>query len=173
MTKRPTKQHEIERQRQLIAEIGRPLLDQALDTLQAEIDAGIEAGDYPLGEWFSILEQLDAGNPMVLLPLLNVPEEVKPHFEDAFRRLKLIKKGQRRPPIPSYRLASVPEAKATQAARLVSELVELGANEEKSIELVSLLYKGVPTRTKLEAVLKGKASGVRNLRAARARRAAR
>jgi hypothetical protein len=170
MTKQPAKD-KIGRQQQLISEIGRPLLEQAFDTLKAEIDAGIEAGDYPLeAKWFAILEQLDAGNPMVLLPLLNVPKEVKPHFEDAFRRLKLSKKGQRRPPIPSYRPVSLQEAKATQAARLVSELVQLGANEEKSIELASLLYKGVPSRTKLKAVLKGKASGVRNLRARRAAR---
>src|SRR5262249_25586223 len=121
-------------------------------------------------KWTAILEQLDAGNPMVLLDLLNVPEEIKPHFEDAFRRLKLSKKGQRRPPIPSYRPVALSEASAVQAARLVSELVQLGANEEKSIELASLLYKGVPSPSKLRAVLAGKASGVRNLRKRRAAR---
>jgi hypothetical protein len=157
----------LERQRQLIAEIGRPLLDQAFDTLKAEIDAG----PYPLdAKWFALLERLDAGDPMVLLPYLNVPDEIRAHIEDVFRDRKLSRQGQKRPPIPTFRPVSLKEAKATQAARLVSELVELGANEEKSIELVSLLYKGVPTRSKIRALPKGESSAARNLQARRAAR---
>ena len=160
---------------QLLDEIGRTLVCQTADTLLAEN----AAHTYPLGKWFPILEQLDAGDPTVLLPYLQVPAHVRPHVEVILRDRKLKRQGEKmkqgkklptgRPPVPSYMPMALKEAYAIQAARFVTLLVEGGANEAKASELMSLMYKGVPA-TKLRAVLKGKASGARNLRARRAAR---
>jgi hypothetical protein len=152
---------------QLLDEIGRTLVHQTVDTIRAENPAD----SYPLAKWYPILEQLDAGDLMPLLPLLNVPEEVKPHFKQAFKRLKASRREQGRPPVPSYMPMAPNEANAIQAAEFVNRLKEGGADKEKATELMSLMLQ-IPI-TKLRAVLDGKASGARNLRARRARRAAR
>jgi hypothetical protein len=159
---------------QLMDEIGLPLLCQTVDTVRAEN----AARTYPLGEWLTILMQLDAGDPTVLLPYLQVPAHVQPHVEVILRDRKLKRQGEKmkqgkklptgRPPVPSYMPMAPKEAYAIQAARFVTLLKEGGADEEKAIELMSLMYN-VPA-SKLRAVLKGKASGARNLRARRAAR---
>ena len=159
---------------QLLDEIGRTLVCQTADTLLAEN----AAHTYPLGKWFPILEQLDAGDPTVLLPYLQVPAHVRPHVEVILRDRKLKRQGEKmkhgkklptgRPPVPSYMPMALNEAYAIQAAQYVNLLKEGGADEEKAIELISLMLGH--TATKLRAVLKGKASGARNLRARRAAR---
>jgi len=168
---------------QLMDEIGRPRVLQAYATLQVKADTDTN----PLGKWYPILEQLDAGDPTVLLPYLQVPAHVRPHVEVILRDRKLKRQGEKmkqgkklptgRPPVPSYMPMALKEACAIQAARFVTLLVERGANEAKAIELASLMsyegvrYEGVPVpASKLRAVLHGKASGVRNLRARRAAR---
>jgi hypothetical protein len=148
---------------QLVLEIGLPLMEEMLAALRVELSAPCLVE----GKWVAILMKLDAGDLMALLPLLNVPEEVRPHFEDAFKRLKL-KRRKGRPPIPSYMPMAENEAAADLAAWIVRYLTARGAPEDKASEYMSLIYKVPPS--KLEAVLKGKASGVRNLRKRRAAR---
>jgi hypothetical protein len=151
---------------QLIDEIGRPLLRQAYAALKAEADAATYLLD---DKSYAILEQLDETlDPMVLLPLLNVPKKVRRHFEDAFKRLKLSRRRQGRPPVPSYKPVG-DEAIPRLAARFVRYLTTHGAPEDKAIELATLIYDEVPP-SKLRAVLAGKASAVRNLRARRSAR---
>jgi hypothetical protein len=152
---------------QLIQEIGPELLKQAVETERAE--ERLRTYILP-AKWFRILERLDKTmDPAVLLPLLNVPPKVLPHFEEALaKRLKLCRRTEGHPPVPSYLPVAQKEAEAWQAGNLVQHLVSQGAPQDKAVELMALMCN-IP-RTKLEAVLAGKASGLRNLRARRAAR---
>jgi hypothetical protein len=52
--------------------------------------------------YINLLDNLDqTKDPMLLLPYLNVPEEMRPHFEDLFTRLKFKSVNKR---TPSYQL---------------------------------------------------------------------
>jgi hypothetical protein len=168
---------------ELIDEIGSPLIKQAFELHDLELKAtrlqrelellqGVKVDRPPLEpEWFALLERLNEGDPMVLLPYLKVPERVLSHIEDVLRNRKLKRQGRKRPPIPSYMDASRKEVSASVSAELVRHLVEKGVSKEKAVELMSLI-SGLP-KSKISAVMGGDSSAVRNLRARRARRAAR
>jgi hypothetical protein len=153
------------RKKQLINEIGIPLLEQAV------ADIGEYEHSLPHlveGKLFAILEKLDETlDPSVLLPLLNVPDEVRPHFEDALKKRLMLCHRPGRPPIPSY--LPMPETEATTqlAATFVRYLKAHGAPEDAAIELMALVYELKPN--KLFDVVSGKSSSVRNLKARRAR----
>src|SRR5262245_15095792 len=52
-------------------------------------------------EYLDLLDQIDrTKEPRLLLPLLNIPPEVRPHFEDLFTRLEFKSRSRK---TPSYR----------------------------------------------------------------------
>src|SRR5262249_3735063 len=107
--------------KQLIEEIGKPLVDQAfaeIGTLEASRPLDVE------GKWVAILEKLDETlDSSVLLPLLKVPAKVRPHFEDALKRRLMLchRPGQGRT-TPSYLPMSLTEARTRLAAAFCSLL---------------------------------------------------
>jgi hypothetical protein len=152
--------------KELIDEIGKPLLKQA----QTDIGAHLKSQTYLVeAKWVAILEKLDETmDPSVLLPLLKVPEKVRPHFEDALKkRLMLCHRPGQGQTTPSYLPMSLTEATTRLAATFVRYLKAHGVSEDKAIELMALVYELEPD--KLRDVVSGKASSVRNLRLRRAR----
>jgi hypothetical protein len=152
---------------QLVAEIGRPLLERA----QAAIGAELALETYTLEDkWAAILQKLDELDPSVLLPLLKVPKRVMPHFEDALtKRLTLCHRRGGRPATPSYMPMPLSEATTRLAARFVHYLVTHGAPKDKTVELLALVYELPPNKLS-DAIIPGKRSALRNLHARRANR---
>jgi hypothetical protein len=155
---------------QLVDEIGRPLWDQAVAEIgahEASRDVDVEA------KWFAILEKLDeTKDPSVLLPLLNVPDEVRPHFRDALeKRLMLCHRTGHGKTIPSYLPMSLTEATARLLATYVRYLKGHGVSEDKAVELMALVHDPDDDKLpdKLRDINSGKVSSARNQRARRAR----
>ena len=158
--------------KQLIDEIGRPLVEQAW--AECLVEKRIGAVPWALAEiedhfdseeakWRTILWQLDeTKDPSVLLPLLNVPDEVKPHFEDALKRRLMLCPRSGRPATPSYNQMSQTEARKRVAAMVVRYFKDHGVQKDKAVELTTLMFDGLPPKV---------GSSVRNLKARRRARA--
>ncbi len=144
------------RLKQLIDEIGWPLVEQA----RAEIGAHEASRDVEVeGKWVAILEKLDETlDPAVLLPLLNVPDEVRRHFKDALEKRLMLCHRPGRPAIPSYLPMSLTAARKRLAATFIRYFKYHGVPKDKAVELTTLMFDDLPQN------LRNVGSAVRNLR---------
>jgi len=156
---------------QLRDEIGEPLIDEAVREVGAAVHSDISAKQHSKilleEQYVAVLDALrERKNPTELLPWLNVPDDVKPYFEDVLKRFRLVYRRGQGKTVPKYMPMSLFEAKARTARWLADYLIGRGVNEDKAIELFALVNN--LTSDKVRNAYRSSAQ--RNLAARRRRR---
>ena len=119
-----------------------PELKARVQKVLAIFSEALHADDWPLEapspdgkhSWFQLLEKLDrTKDPALLLPLLNVPDHVRPHFEDMLaRRYRLHYRPHQGKTLPSYLPMSLTAADVELGAWLVQHLKVKGLTEQET-----------------------------------------
>jgi hypothetical protein len=134
---------------------------------QAHVDDANYPLDAPSGDgqhtWFQLLQKLDQTKDLtLLLPLLNVPDFVRPHLEELLR-------GRHGRAVPSY----LPMSEKSAAIELMADFVRAFKDEggsDKEVEFITAKLANGIDRRQLNDALTGKRSALRSQAQRRAAR---
>jgi hypothetical protein len=146
---------------------------QVFEVLARELNDAPHPLDQPSTDgdhsWLELLEKLDqTKDPSLLLPLLDVPDHVRPHFEEMLgKRLKLRCRTGHGRSVPSYHAYTEALAGVELAVEFMRRLRAAGVAKEDRTKIASWLDVD---QNRLSDALKGNLSAERRQRARRAAR---